>query len=158
MRLHSTDGVTFTLRPLRYEFPELAPTEPDDWDANWLVLRGELHVPGHVPWSFEDPSLTTWDAAHLTRWLRRVASGQAAPGRHATLEFVEPDLAFSLAAVEAGLVTVRVHLALEARPPWSPAPDDDVLDPYAVDVTTTCAGLARAVEEWEREVAAFPVR
>ena len=38
---------------------------PHDWDANWLVIRGDVHLPDERHWHFLDPCLTTWEAAEL---------------------------------------------------------------------------------------------
>jgi hypothetical protein len=74
----------------------------DGWDADWLVVQGEVRVPGGRGWSFTDPCPTTWEARDFGRWLRRVAAGKAAvcpdPGEGAAgvLSFTEPNLAFSV--------------------------------------------------------------
>jgi hypothetical protein len=43
MLLGSADGALVGLRPVSYQFPGHASTRPGrDWDANWLVIRGEV--------------------------------------------------------------------------------------------------------------------
>jgi hypothetical protein len=37
--LTSSDGASDELRPTRYHVAA-APSEPDDWDANWLEISG----------------------------------------------------------------------------------------------------------------------
>jgi len=76
-------------------------------------------------WSFSDPSLLTHEAGQVAAWLRGVAAGTVAVTRPDAEGYVSPDtwfiepvLAFSLAdRSEAGGV-IRLHLSLEATPPW----------------------------------------
>src|SRR4051812_41759631 len=37
------DGASVELRPTRYQFA-VAPSEPDDWDANWLEIYGRVRT------------------------------------------------------------------------------------------------------------------
>lgn len=164
MRLRSTDGTEIDLRPARYQYPRIRVDEPGDWDANWLVIRGEVRPTDGRHWRFEDACLTTWDAADFARWLRRVTADEVTvtplpAHRGQLLRFTEPNLAFSLAATEEGRRAIRVHFSLEARPRWASPPGDDVdLYGFFVTVESTVAELARAVEEWERERALYPPR
>lgn len=164
MRLTSTDGAEIELRPLGYQYPSINGSGPHDWDANWLVIRGDIRLPDERRWHFEDPCLTTWEAAELAAWLRSVAAGEvkASPspaGEEHLVVFTEPNLGFSLAATTEGTRSVRVHFSLEARPLWAPPPGVDAdLFGFFVTVSTTVADLTRAVEEWEREQARFPPR
>lgn len=164
VRLTSTDGTLVELRPLRFQFPGPAGAAPHDWDANWLVIRGDVRLPDERHWHFEDPCLTTWEAAELAGWLRSVAAGDVeassfpADEEH-LLVFTEPNLGFSLGATGEGTRQVRVHFSLEAAPSWATPPDADAdLYEFFVTVSTTVGELARAVEEWDGERAAFPPR
>jgi hypothetical protein len=123
VRLVSADGALVDLRLLRYQFPAGAGAGPGDWDANWLVVGGEVRLPDGRGWSFAEPCLTTREARSLGRWLRAVVAGEAQPadlGREegAVAFFTEPNVAVSLAARSDGSAVIRVHLSLESRPPW----------------------------------------
>ncbi|GAB95001.1 hypothetical protein BJY21_001717 [Kineosphaera limosa] len=173
MRLSSADGATVELRPTRYQF-DLAEVSAGarDWDANWLVLDGAIRLADGRAWAFTDPSLTTFEARQLTVWLRDVIDGRVDPapviggsddeadaGRLRT--FLEPSLAFSLAARDGQRVRLRVHLSLEALPPWHQdpdGPDRPRFFEYAVELDTTIAALAEAATTWETEITNFPVR
>ncbi len=164
VRLTSTDGTVVELRPVRYQFPAAVGAGPRDWDANWLVIRGDVHLPDERHWHFLDPCLTTWEGADLAGWLRSVAAGEVEarpfPGdEERLLVFTEPNLGFSLAATGGGVRDVRVHFSLEAAPPWSnpPAPDAELYD-FFVIVSTTVGDLTRAIDEWDGQRAAFPPR
>ena len=74
------------------------------------------------------------------------------------LVFTEPNLAFSLAGRDSQLLTIRVHFSLESRPPWLREDiTSDLFDNF-IEVATVQAALANAVDDWDREIAAFPVR
>jgi len=162
MRLESTDGALVELRPIGYRFPDApASDEGTDWDANWLVIAGDVRTGDGRSWSFADACLTTWEAGAVAGWLRDVVGGgvRATPGRRGHDEvkvFVEPNLALSLAGQDAGAAAIRFHFALEAGPPW--LADDVSRFDYVVTVTAPLADVAAAADAWERELAAYPVR
>lgn len=164
MRLTSTDGAAIELRPLGYQHPSNRASGPHDWDANWLLIRGDVRLPDERRWHFADPCLTTWEAAELAGWLRSVAAGEvkASPfpaDEEHLLVFTEPNLGFSLAASAEVTRSVRVHFSLEAMPRWASASEDEVdLYGFFVTVTTTVPDLLRAAEEWDRDRARFPAR
>ncbi len=63
VELASRDGGSLRLRPLGYEFPWAATDiDGDDWDPNWLIIRGDIATADGATWSFEQPCLTIWDA------------------------------------------------------------------------------------------------
>jgi len=165
MRLGSSDGARVELRLLRYEFPDRAAAgRGRDWDANWLVVRGDIRCADGREWSFEHPCLTTWEAGLLGRWLHEVVAGAVAlnpfdGGEDEPLVvFTEPNLALSLAAADQETVNIRVHLSLEALPPWLAHADGTELFEFFVVVGLSRANLARAAQDWERELAMFPER
>jgi hypothetical protein len=163
--LRSSDGARVELRAVGYQFPGRRPSTGErDEDANWLVIRGDVRLADGRAWSFEDPCLLTWEARSLADWLRGVASGavvpkppggdDGAPG----VVFVEPNLAVSLVARDDRQATIRVHLSLEAAPPWSAGTDSGEPFESVVEVSASLAEVARAAAEWDRELAAYPVR
>ena len=162
MRLASDDGVVVELRPLRYQFGPSP--EPRDWDANWLVVTGQVERPDGRSWSFTEPCLTTWEARTLGSWIRAVRNGDVAPtvfiGKEddVSLVFTEPDLALSLASRSAAVAVVRVHLSLAVRPLWLSGADGPGLFSSFVELRLTPDALAGAVTSWEQELAAYPVR
>ena len=165
MRLASEDGTVIELRPLRFQFGPSS--EPRDWDANWLCITGDVVLPDGRSWSFTDPCLTTWEARRLGSWLEGVVAGDVQPGPYTgetderLLDFTEPNLAFSLAQRLEGDVTIRVHLSLEARPPWPVGSESDVqpdLFDYYVEVQLAHHALAEAASAWTQELSAFPIR
>lgn len=167
MNLGAGGGVVISLLPVRYQFPGMARVSPQDWDANWLVVRGDVRIEGGRVWSFTDPCLTTWEAAELGEWLRGVVSGDVEPvsldggvDEDQLLAFTEPNVAFSLASRGGGgEVVLRVHLSLEARAPVLDGQEDGLdLYEYFVLVASSAADLAAAASTWDRELAPFPVR
>lgn len=157
MRLTSRDGAWVELRPLRYEF---GPKERDDWDRNWLVVRGDVHTPDGLRWSFTHPCLTTWEARGLAAWLGAAARGDVAANLTPPDEeedglqaFTEPNLAVSVAAVATDQVGLRLHLPLESAPPGHPQGE-----PFHLVLQLSAEDLQQAAEAWKRELEPFPER
>jgi hypothetical protein len=75
VRLASIDGSFLDLRIVGYQFPgTVGDGSGRGWDANWLVIRGEVNDGGRIS-AFQDPCLTTWEARQVAEWLRGVATG-----------------------------------------------------------------------------------
>lgn len=142
MELTSHDGANVKLHLIQYQFPDHTPPRQDqDWDANWLIVRGDIRTGGSRAWSFQDPCLTTWEAGHLSTWLRDVASAviPAFPRWDADDEgpmavFTEPVLAFSVQDYAGKNAVIRVHFSLEASPPWLNDKTPDSFD-YSILIT-----------------------
>src|SRR5688572_1216408 len=67
-----------------YQFPSAT----DQWDGNWLTIRGRVAVADRE-WSFDDPCLLTSEAQELGAWLMRVTNPDA---EMHPLTFTEPNL------------------------------------------------------------------
>ncbi len=164
VRLLSADKSSLELGIARYQFPDLQGHGDRDWDANWLQISGTVVTAGGQTWSFEDPSLTTWEAAELGEWLRKVADGSVKPSPFGTegaeqfLCFTEPNLAFGLEGRVADQVWLRVHFSLEALPPWlSGAEQSGIFDFFVVfDVPAAQVGIA--ADDWAVAHSRFPQR
>ena len=150
------------LRPLRYQF---ASPCRDPYDDNWLIIAGEVTTPGGS-WSFAEPCLLTDEARSIPGWLRAVAAGRVQAtdpdpegGSAPALSFMEPCLAFSLAdRDDDGGAVVRVHLSLEAAPPWQQDEEAEYLYEFTVDVHLDTEALLGAADGWSAELSPFPVR
>jgi hypothetical protein len=165
VRLTSSDGASVELRPTRYQFPA-DPIEPEDWDANWLEVHGEIRTAGGESWTFDDPCLTTWEAQELRDWFRAAAEGRVSvtavpceesPG---VLAFTEPNLGFSLAALEADHLVLRVHLSHESIAGRPGVDDETLYDPYAnsIALRVHAQDLLAAAGQWQHDLVAFPQR
>jgi hypothetical protein len=162
--LTSPDGASVELRINGYQFPGYQAITRRDWDANWLDVRGDVAQADGKAWSFEDPSLTTWEAQALGTWLQRAAAGTVpvSPSRTGEpgqlLVFTEPNLAFSLESRIGDRVRVRAHFSLEALPPWlRDHHQPDIFD-YFVLVDLSASELAGAAGTWTRDLADYPER
>lgn len=146
------------LCPVRYELALPSAGDPDEWDANWLVVRGVVRLADERRWRFEDACLTTWEARRLGRWLRGAAAVDATPppGGDHRIEFTEPNLALRLTRADGSRRDVEVRLSQESCPPW--APRRARFSGFTVTIRAGAAELLRAAEEWERELASFPQR
>lgn len=171
MRIADDAGETaFTLAPVRYEFAEAT---GDEWDDNWLVVRGAVMAPAGTS-QFEDPSLLVTEAQALQDWLVGVSRGvekamhsavlplpslswnQSTPPVLPTLTFVEPNIAFGVVAYAGDTVTIRVFLDAEARPPGGLGASED--EPAAFDIRVRLTALAEAASAWGEEISEFPER
>ncbi|MFE0626170.1 hypothetical protein ACFW3D_04290 [Streptomyces sp. NPDC058864] len=153
--------VSVELWPVGYQFPAGRGNPHDD---NWLVIGGAVTTP-EGRWRFTDPSLLTHEAQAVTRWLRGVAAGTTAvtgPDAEGHLWpdawFTEPVLGFSLAERSGDGALIRVHLSMEALPPWQRGANGADIYQYTVDVRTEAAALLHAADRWESALAAFPPR
>ncbi|WP_217143082.1 hypothetical protein [Streptomyces sp. AC627_RSS907] len=152
---------TVSLRPLRYEFRT---ARGDAHDDNWLVVGGRVTTTDGS-WTFAGPCLLTDEARQVAVWLRAVAAGTVAvtgPDPDGTLSpdlsFIEPVLAFGLAGRTGSGAVLRVHLSLEAMPPWRQDDDEADAHQYVVEVETAAAALLHAADQWDLELAPFPSR
>ncbi|MFE8940939.1 hypothetical protein ACFYNX_26075 [Streptomyces sp. NPDC007872] len=150
------------LRPVRYQF---ATVRGDSYDDNWLVIDGTVMTP-EGGWSFADPCLLTDEARQVSAWLRAVAAGTVdvtEPDAEGELSpdtwFIEPVVAFSLAnRIERGTTVIRVHLSLEAAPPWQQGEDGADIYQYVVEVRLDAAALLQAADQWDLSLASLPAR
>ncbi|MER6442775.1 hypothetical protein ABT275_41700 [Streptomyces sp. NPDC001185] len=73
--------------------------------------------------------------------------------------FLEPVVAFSLARrSERGVIVIRVHLSLEAAPPWQQGEEGMGIYQYVVEIGTDVASLLHAADQWDHALASFPAR
>lgn len=160
MRLASPNGNSLTIRIDGYQYPAVTGSGNRDYDANWLMVAGDV-VDGDVAWSFRDPCLLTWDARELAAWLRSVADGSRRPepidphgNGGGLLVFTEPNLAFNLHDRTPDGAVIRVYLSLEALPPGA----ETKIFEYFVELPMTDDRVAAGLAEWEAELRQFPVR
>ena len=158
MRLVSADGALAELRPTGYQFLQAdnAAESHADWDANWLVIRGDVRAADGRSWSFTDPCLTTWEAERLSGWLHAVSRGAADQD---VAVFTEPNVSFFVDGRDGDRVRMRVRFSHESLPAWFPR--DAVgwqAGEYSVALQVSAADLAQAARAWDRERQAFPAR
>nr|WP_246212560.1 hypothetical protein [Streptomyces abyssomicinicus] len=53
---------------------------------------------------------------------------------------------------------IRVHLSLEAAPPWQQGDDGPGIHQYVVEVGTDTAALLHAAARWDLALTSFPPR
>ncbi|MBN9632055.1 MAG: hypothetical protein J0I18_15820 [Actinobacteria bacterium] len=156
MRFGSS-GSTVELTIEAYQFPESEPQNEQDWDANWLVIAGQIS--GWVPWRFRDPCLTTWEAREFAAWLDDVAHSerQPVPAHEGELSFTEPNLRVELRSRTVDDATLAFFFSHESAPPGT---TDDVRlgDGYEVEVTMSTAEIAEASKGWMKHCEQFPER
>ncbi|WP_042379428.1 WapI family immunity protein [Streptacidiphilus melanogenes] len=159
--LLSDHASSVELNPLRYQFPA---ARGDSYDDNWLVIGGTVVTPDGS-WSFADPCLLAGEARQVSAWLRAVAAGTVAvtgPDAEGWLSpdtwFVEPMLAVSLASRDKRGAVIRVHLFLEAAPPWKQGGDSADIYQYFLEVRMNEAALLHEADKWDLTLDSFPAR
>ncbi|WP_461061905.1 WapI family immunity protein, partial [Streptomyces pseudoechinosporeus] len=105
------------------------------------------------------------EARQVSAWLRAVAAGTVAvtgPDADGLLSpdtwFVEPVLAFSLVDRSEDGAVIRVHLSMEAAPPWQQGENRADIYQYFVEAQVDVAALLRAADQWDLALASFPTR
>jgi hypothetical protein len=168
MRLRSLDGEQVDLSIAGYQSPGRRGSGGPgfDWDANWLMIRGDVQLADGRSWHFEEPCLQTSEARALEDWMRGVLAGSVMPStfdvqipNKQLLSFTEPNLALSLASRDSERAQLRFHFSLEALPPWQRGLSGEFA-PFAffVLLDITPEGLSSAVADWARDVGQFPPR
>lgn len=162
MKLIGEGGESVELTIVGYEYPSMTASGKNDWDANWLVIQGEVSD-GQRRWRFRDPALTTWEASRVASWLRSVASQDVRPSplnedEMGGLTFTEPNLGFSLHDRRGDAAVLRVHFSLESAPPWIEGEARYDLYDYFVELLITFDQIESAVRAWESENAIFRAR
>jgi hypothetical protein len=157
VRLSSGDGASVGLRPLSYQFRCVPGTaDGPDWDANWLVIRGDIRTADGRSWTFSDSCLTTWECAELSQWLHGVIRGDHQIGRPTA--FTEPNLALMVEGYHDDGVRLRVRFRQESLPDWIRDFTGWQSAEFFVVLDVSCAAIAKASVEWDHERQAFPVR
>jgi hypothetical protein len=146
--LRGADGSELELHLLGYRFPA---DRVDPWDSNALVVALRT-LSDQGSWRAVDPCLTTWEAAHLVRWLVRAALDPPGAG---PARLVEPNLELAAwpTAADGHHVHVLACFELEVRPSWlGPA------DKLCVELDVERRDLALAALELHEELERFPQR
>jgi len=154
------NGSAVALDPVDYQFP----SGKNRWDANWVVIAGSATSPDGS-WSFRDAALTTFEAKHVSPWLRSVALGAVAvvsPDDQGflspTLTFTEPNLAFSVAGRTHDSVELRVHLSHDFAPTWLDIDERLNMWQFYVTLPMQPSDLVKAADVWDEDWRAFPER
>jgi len=152
MMLRGRDGAELRLDVVGYQYPHV---EADPWESNTLLVAVQV-VSDHGTWRVVDPCLTTWEAAHLVRWLGALAAGDTRAVRQA---FNEPNVRMSVNGLSSDFELARVHACfeLETRPPWLPGPAAG-RDTLCVDLDLPRVALRDAAVDLARQLRQFPQR
>lgn len=153
MLLRGRYGSELELRIVGYQFPD---ERFDPWDSNWLLVSIRVVSPQGT-WEVVDPSLTTWEAQQVARWLDALSRrADLLAGR--ALGLTEPNLTLWARPLpaEPDRVLVQACFALELRPPWLKAVAGTAN--LCVDLDVTRPELAAAASSLREDLARFPQR
>lgn len=97
-----------------YQYPKI---DDKDYDGNWLNIY--IEVDGNIgKWKTVDACLLTWEIEGLIEEFDK--AGRAEVGYKSDVEFIEPNLRFSLNSKQADEIEIRIEFRLESRPmSWS---------------------------------------
>lgn len=147
MELHD-DAHRLILTIINYQFRHGCALQ-DKWDANWLIVHGDVTTPeGH--WQFYNPCLLTWEAVELTDWIEYIAMQRATVD---SVNFTEPNLCFLYRNGTDGYSRLVVQFSQESLPQWV-----QTADTYDVEFTVSNGLLQVAAESLREELRRFPPR
>lgn len=169
MRLYD-ENTKLELQIAGYQFALQETEDEPDWDSNWLVVEGAVRVSDGTQWSFQDPSLTTWEVSRLSDWLQqiaKIATTTTAPVEEASaaessdvdvpkwLTFTEPNLSFAVGKQSESQVELLIGLSHEAA-----APPLDPLSPKQSQITivTSKHQIQNAAVALREQLTDYPVR
>ena len=147
MKLQASNGNSFELRIIGYQFPDKTDCK---YDANWLIIEIEVAHPDGT-WRARDPSRLTTEVATLSRWLRH---HNQTYNKTQDCGFIEPNLEFRFSDDRE---TLSVYFDLELRPDWIPDKyhfDGDVF----IDFPMAEIDLQTAANELDKQLLQFPER
>ncbi|MFN9878219.1 MAG: hypothetical protein ACK56D_02645 [Planctomycetota bacterium] len=147
MKLQSSNGNSFDLRILGYQFPQI---HDEPYDANWLFIEiAATHPNGS--WRAQDASLLTFEVSALSEWLRRY---DQTDHPNQCCEFIEPNLKFRLSDDRA---TLSVYFDLELLPDWIPDKYDRETELF-IEFPVAELNLQSAADDLDKQLLQFPER
>ncbi len=146
MNLHASNGSSFHLNIIGYEFPE---QEQDDW----LTIYMAVELP-QGSWSVTDPFLQTYEVKSLSDWFEAVAAQTQTENE---IGFTEPNLSFDLIKTTYGARCLRIHFAIECLPPWAHRTKYGTEDVFA-DFPLSEIDLRAAAEALRSQLKLYPQR
>lgn len=109
MKLNSSNGNSFQLKIVGYEFPDIK----DDYDdSNWLMIQIDVTSSKNT-WNATFPSLSTFEVEQLVNWLNSTDSIKDNPQG---LGFIEPCLDFQFSTDPDGQQLLNVFCMNEMSP------------------------------------------
>lgn len=157
-----------------YQFAFQEAEDEPAWDSNWLVVEGSVRASDGTEWSFQDPSLTTWEVGRLSAWLQQIAEESrtaTAPVEETSvtesadtdvegqvagwLTFTEPNLSFAVGRLSESQVELLIGLSHEAA-----APPLDPLSPKRsqIVIVTSKYQIQDAAVALRDQLSTYPVR
>ncbi len=151
MQLIGHDGYGVELGVLDHQFPN---SLIESQRRSWLIIEGTATSPQGT-WSFQWQALTASDAVDLETWIRSVAqSAEDVEAGRASIEFTEPNLAFTVTGSETNEIELQTSLDLEFSPPWRKRTRSG--DPFTISSWIPRGAMLRAANDWAAEIAPYP--
>jgi hypothetical protein len=149
MQLNSSTGVSFQLKILGYQFPNII---DHYWDSNWLFIQIDVvHPKGN--WTAITPSLTTFEIKQLATWLETIHSKT---NKLPFCSFVEPCLEFQVLK-QNNLEVLIVYFELKMLPKRARSKGVG-LRSFGIKFPVSEIDLLQAAKELRIELEKFPQR
>ena len=150
MKLSGSDGQSFELTILGYQFPNM---NTEDFDSNWLIIQLDVHHPkGH--WRSRDPCLLTYEVERLANFLEQVSRNEKVDAEE---HFIEPNLKFRLLTPGSKDEKMRIYFELECRPSWAPS-DTVGMEDLWVEFPVLEINLELAAQSLRDQLSIYPQR
>jgi hypothetical protein len=145
MQLDSSNGNSFKLKIIGYEFPEIK----DGYDdTNWLMIQIDV-TSNQNTWISTFPALNTFEVEELANWLSSIDSTKDNPkGRG----FIEPCLDFQFLTKSDGQQFLNVFCMNEMSPNGEPGNTSEIEFPVSE------INLSQAAKDLRLELQKFPQR
>lgn len=150
MYIRGSDGTSFQLEIVGYQYPELIDVEHD---SNWLCMSMSAILP-KGSWSVIDPFLLTYEVAKLADWLDAIATHSETQDE---MGFVEPNISFEVVRRVTGQSCLRVYFRAECKPPWAGANETGGTDIIA-EFALAEIDLRLAAESLRAQLSIYPQR
>ncbi|MBL8076992.1 MAG: hypothetical protein JNM55_03445 [Anaerolineales bacterium] len=145
MKLKSSNGSSFQLKIIGYEFPDIK----DDYDdSNWLMIQIDV-TSNENAWHANFPALTTFEVEELANWLSSIDSIKDDPGRRG---FIELCLDFQFSTRTDGQQFLNVFCMNEMSPNGQPG------NIFETKFPVSEINLSQAAKDLRLELQKFPQR
>jgi hypothetical protein len=145
MKLNSSNGNSFQLKIVGYEFPDI---KDDYYDSNWLMIQIDV-TSNENTWRATFPALITFEVEELADWLSSIDSIKDDPGSRG---FIEPCLDFQFSTRPDELQFLNVFCMNEMSPNGQPGNTSEIEFPVSE------INLSQAAKDLRLELQKFPQR
>lgn len=145
MKLNSSNGNSFKLEIVGYEFPNI---KDDYYDSNWLMIQIDV-ISSQGIWNATFPALLTFEVEQLVNWLN---SSDSIKNNPQGCGFIEPCLDFQFTSKADGQLFLNIQFGNEMSPNWAPSNE------FEIEFPVSDIDLSQAAKDLRLELENFPQR